>query len=117
MHAPQPNIFSVCQRRAPYNDSNPYRLTRNLLIRSPIEPVGQLDFQFLSSKVLIASGVTVTLEKLVLRNVRWAEARELQATPAAATGTPATPACLAVATVVQCCTCMKQYQSGVTERF
>uniref|UniRef100_A0A383VEI5 Uncharacterized protein n=1 Tax=Tetradesmus obliquus TaxID=3088 RepID=A0A383VEI5_TETOB len=53
-----------------YNVDNPYRLTRDILIRSAFETAGQLDFQFLSGKVLVGQGVTVTLENLVVRNIR-----------------------------------------------
>jgi hypothetical protein len=57
-----------------YNNENPYRLTRDIVIKSALETAGQLDFQFLSGKVLVGSGVTVTLENLVLRNIRCAAA-------------------------------------------
>lgn len=56
--------------RSVYNESNPYLLERDLLIRSNIEPVGELDFQFLSGKVLIGENVTLTFQNLALRNIR-----------------------------------------------
>jgi hypothetical protein len=61
-----------------FSVENPYRLTRDIVIKSASETPGQLDFQFLSGKVLIGSGVTVTLENLVVRNIRWAQQQQLQ---------------------------------------
>jgi hypothetical protein len=56
--------------RARFNRSNPYVLNRNLTIRSSAPPeLGQMDFQFLLRKVLIAPQITLRLERLVLRNV------------------------------------------------
>ncbi|KAF6260605.1 hypothetical protein COO60DRAFT_1700220 [Scenedesmus sp. NREL 46B-D3] len=53
-----------------YSNDNPYRLNRDLVIKSAYDTAGQLDFQFLSGKVLVGPGVTVTLENLVIRNIR-----------------------------------------------
>jgi hypothetical protein len=72
----------VC--RSVYSVENPYRLTRDIVIKSAFETAGQLDFQFLSGKVLVGSGVTVTLENLVVRNIRWAAATAVAATAAVA---------------------------------
>jgi hypothetical protein len=58
--------------RSVYSNENPYRLTRDIVIKSALATAGQLDFQFLSGKVLVGPGVTVTLENLVVRNVRCA---------------------------------------------
>lgn len=59
-----------CACRARFNRSHPYVLDRDVLIRSSEPPeLGQMDFQFLMRKVLIAENVTLTLESLVLRNV------------------------------------------------
>jgi hypothetical protein len=75
-------LLLVC--RSVYSVENPYRLTRDIVIKCASETAGQLDFQFLSGKVLVGSGVTVTLENLVVRNIRWAEATAVAATAAAA---------------------------------
>lgn len=63
-------VLARCACRARFNRSNPYVLDRNLTIRSSAPPeLGQMDFQFLARKVLIAPQVTLRLEGLVLRNV------------------------------------------------
>eukprot|EP00878_Enallax_costatus_P027605 GHUV01029739.1.p1 GENE.GHUV01029739.1~~GHUV01029739.1.p1 ORF type:complete len:319 (+),score=80.47 GHUV01029739.1:267-1223(+) len=53
-----------------YSPESPYVLDRDLLIRSTLEPFGQLDFAFLLGKVRIASNITITFEQLALRNVK-----------------------------------------------
>eukprot|EP00775_Hariotina_reticulata_P005704 gene5704-5944_t len=55
---------------AVFNEEQPYLLKRDLNIHSVLDPVGILDFQFMQRKVLIASGVTVTMERLALQNIR-----------------------------------------------
>lgn len=63
-------VLACCACRARFNRSSPYVLDRNLTIRSSAPPeLGQMDFQFLARKVLIAPQVTLRLEQLVLRNV------------------------------------------------
>ena len=57
-------------RRAVFNRTHPYVLDRDLVIRSAEPPeLGQMDFVFLMRKVLVAPNVTLTLDRLVLRNV------------------------------------------------
>lgn len=56
--------------RSVFTADKPYLLERDLLVRSTIKPYGQLDFQFLDGKVLIASNITLTFKQLALRNVK-----------------------------------------------
>lgn len=60
----------VVSCRAGFSRSNPYVLDRDLVIRSASPTaLGQMDFQFLTRKVLLAQNVTLKLERLVLRNI------------------------------------------------
>lgn len=50
-------------------------LRRNLTVRSTIKPYGLLDFQLLERKVLLAAGVTVRFQSIVLQNIRCGAVR------------------------------------------
>jgi hypothetical protein len=63
-------MLLYCSHRAIFNRTNPYVLERNLTIRSSAPPeLGQMDFRFLMRKVLLAKGITLTMDYLVLRNI------------------------------------------------
>ncbi len=65
-----PLDLACSDRRNLYNRSHPYVLDRDLTIRSSEPPeLGQMDFVFLTRKVLLAPNVTLTLDGLVLRNI------------------------------------------------
>jgi hypothetical protein len=113
------HVYQMC--RSVYSVKNPYRLTRDVVIKSAFETAGQLDFQFLSGKVLVGPGVTVTLENLVVRNIRWAAATAAVATAAVAAAVPTwlrayagTGSCLLCASAVPCLLQANSCSEGVS---
>jgi hypothetical protein len=63
-------MLLLCSCRAIFNRTHPYVLDRNLTIRSSAPPeLGQMDFRFLTRKVLLAKDITLRLDNLVLRNI------------------------------------------------